>query len=82
MRCAGSAFFYVPRARALARVCVRRARARTRADAPTRRVLLDAWQAAELEAKVRLGMLSRKEQARLGPSLLAEAEAAAVARQQ
>ena len=38
-------------------------------------------QIAELEAKIRLGMLSRKEQAKLGPSLLAKAEAEAAARQ-
>ena len=37
---------------------------------------------AELEAKLRLGILSTKEQAKLGPTLLAEVEAAAVARQE
>ena len=37
---------------------------------------------AELEAKLRLGILSAKEQAKLGPTLLAEVEAAAVARQE
>ena len=50
------------------------ARARVRARASP--------QAAELEAKLRLGMLTKREQAKLGPSLLAEAEAAAVAQQQ
>ena len=43
--------------------------------------LASSWQMAELEAKLRLGMLSKKEQAKLGPQLLAEAEAQAVARQ-
>ena len=53
---------------ATARDCPRPLRAR--ASVP--------WQAAELAAKMRLGMLTRKEQAKLGPSLLAEVEAAAV----
>ena len=39
-------------------------------------------EAAELEAKMRLGKLSRREQQLLGPSLLAEVEANVVAQQQ
>ena len=38
-------------------------------------------EAAELEARLRMGMLTKKEQAKLGPTLLAEVEAAAVARE-
>ena len=38
-------------------------------------------QVAELEAKLRMGALTKREQAKLGPSMLAEAEAAAVARE-
>ena len=39
-------------------------------------------EAAELEAKMRMGLLTKREQQLLGPSLLAEVEAAAVAQQQ
>ena len=58
-----------------------RAAAPQPAHLPWVRACAFASQIAELEAKIRLGMLSRKEQAKLGPSLLAKAEAEAAARQ-